>query len=347
MTGSTRRMHTGSDRRFGFTLIELLVVIAIIALLVSILLPALAKSRKFAKIVLCNNQQRQMSIAQLTYSTDFKDALSAFSWLYGKWGPEAAQAGIPFNPTANDLEAASAQAVAWMRLFSAPRNTAIPVPGGWVPHIRYSHIPLYHYLAKRLPEPGLVCPEDYRQIGYINNPSVPAAIGGVHQVYASSYNFTPAFYTPDKETPDGGRFRQGSSHRIFDFFPGSGPTANQLYKVGRRRSFEVKNPSQKVWIFDEYDRHTQKVDTYFTHYRAQPTVIMADGSTRTIRSHEANLGGYTTSAGFQTANAAISYAPNEFPLVPWPDTSNMVQDGRFRWTLGGLKGRDVGGARGF
>jgi len=347
MTGSTRRMHTGSDRRFGFTLIELLVVIAIIALLVSILLPALAKSRKFAKIVLCNNQQRQMSIAQLTYSTDFKDALSAFSWLYGKWGPEAAQAGIPFNPTANDLEAASAQAVAWMRLFSAPRNTAIPVPGGWVPHIRYSHIPLYHYLAKRLPEPGLVCPEDYRQIGYINNPSVPAAIGGVHQVYASSYNFTPAFYTPDKETPDGGRFRQGSSHRIFDFFPGSGPTANQLYKVGRRRSFEVKNPSQKVWIFDEYDRHTQKVDTYFTHYRAQPTVIMADGSTRTIRSHEANLGGYTTSAGFQTANAAISYAPNEFPLVPWPDTSPMQQDGRFRWTLGGLKGRDVGGARGF
>ena len=52
----------------AFTLIELLVVVTIMALLVSILLPALNKAKESARTILCLSKQRQLSIAAINYS---------------------------------------------------------------------------------------------------------------------------------------------------------------------------------------------------------------------------------------------------------------------------------------
>lgn len=61
--------------RKAFTLIELLVVISIIAILISMLLPALGSAKKAAITAKCLSDKRQIALALGNYAADNKDAL--------------------------------------------------------------------------------------------------------------------------------------------------------------------------------------------------------------------------------------------------------------------------------
>jgi len=60
---------------FSFTLIELLVVIAIIAILFTLLLPALITAKKYAHSTVCKNTLRQIMIAENFYAGDNNDII--------------------------------------------------------------------------------------------------------------------------------------------------------------------------------------------------------------------------------------------------------------------------------
>jgi len=58
------------NKQNGFTLVELLVVVAIVALLVSILLPALAKAKDQVRTTVCATKQKNLMIAWTLYAED-------------------------------------------------------------------------------------------------------------------------------------------------------------------------------------------------------------------------------------------------------------------------------------
>jgi prepilin-type N-terminal cleavage/methylation domain-containing protein/prepilin-type processing-associated H-X9-DG protein len=74
-------------RARGFTLIELLVVIAVIALLMSILMPALSRARKQARMIICKSNLRQYATAARLYADDNELGFPhSFTWLYNRGG---------------------------------------------------------------------------------------------------------------------------------------------------------------------------------------------------------------------------------------------------------------------
>ncbi len=114
-----------SARSLGFTLIELLVVIAIIAILAALLLPALAKAKASAVQTKCLSNLKQLNLAMVLYSGDYKDKTPPSGAVTGQdiwwWYKELVK------PYAGIIKASSSNDV----VFQCPKDR------GWAPVANY------------------------------------------------------------------------------------------------------------------------------------------------------------------------------------------------------------------
>ncbi len=93
-----RRSDTPPARHPAFTLIELLVVIAIIAILASMLLPALARAKVKAQGIKCVSNQKQIYLGYHLYADDHRDLYP----LHSDWATVGGQVRTNRRPIVHD-----------------------------------------------------------------------------------------------------------------------------------------------------------------------------------------------------------------------------------------------------
>jgi prepilin-type N-terminal cleavage/methylation domain-containing protein len=324
----------------AFTLIELLVVIAIIALLISVLLPALGEARKTARLAIDLGNLKQFGFANGTYSADFQDRIYAFTWNDQNDVIQFRQSkeGGPLTG-GTPIAASAAQATDIIR-YRANRPD-FNQPGGWIPNVLYTHLVVNDYLAQKLPEKMVVSPMDRHRLNWQEDPEElfdsnywfpfqePASVSNIRWPYSSSYQVVPASY--DGGTSPSQRIGQGT-HRTYQV-PGNA-------KIGGLRITAVDSPASKVFMHDNVDRYS-KTELYFAFPDAKVTTLMYDLSASQRVTDDANVGWDPRAP--ETLDQPLEYSfVGGSQWEPQARAGSTVK-GYYRWTRGGLRGVDFGG----
>lgn len=343
------RVRPLHNHTWGFTLIELLVVIAIIALLISILLPAMGKARRAGRTAVCQANLQQFGRAHYAYAADFKSSIAAFGGIRGQLRY------ADFYPTLFD-SLPQAQQILKSHGRKEPSNfDSVYGRDMRILPEEHSHLILVDYMGEKLPLPSSVCPEDTAKLDWQHRSDVKSFEQSPYAprldrnelnyewlAYSSSYQLMPAAWLSDYKTINTyfmncGPFYQGTYHNVYTCLKGE--------PIGGRRISEVAFPAQKVAIADSQQRHFEK-DMYFAYAAARQPLLFWDGSVITKRTRDGNRGWDRIEPTSKNGTDFL-YAPDPGYESSLPTRRDVIVENLlfayYKWTRGGLKGLDFGG----
>ncbi len=356
-------------RRTGFTLIELLVVIAIIALLISILLPALGSARKRARALISQNNLRQHGIASASYAAENNDRAFTFSWKPGEvpQTPNSALAqacaGLnPFNAAAHSEAAVFQQLDIVSRRFADSRLPPVPstAPGNHTPYILYNHLVINDHIGEQLPSEMVISPGDKARNYWQKNldeylddpknsvyrpPSPATSFTDLWRwAFSSSYQIATAHFSPDVGNVNGTTKWPRTVSRYQNQNQYIMPSRPNV--LGRRKLGDVAFPSNKVLMFDSYDRTSFQQDQYYAFETSQVPVLFYDGRADSVKTKDVNFGSWPNNPIYGANRPdEVSAQYDYIPLAWWdpPGAAAGKVPTYYEHTRWGLQGIDVSG----
>jgi hypothetical protein len=334
-------MLASARRCGGFSISETFALCAGLLIAVSLLVASAAKTRSASGLNRDLGNLRLMGEWTASYTADFEDRV---------WGYTSRQSQWPaLKPTGNPITDAARQAIDIIRRRTGRED--FPLLGTWAPHISYSHLVLADYADVSLPDRRFVATGDVHRMNWTDDPvnkhdqgfwqpfqnpsSGPVGLLYYRWPYSSSYTIPPAWF-------DKGQSSLGSVQRM-------GQVAHNSYYIpagvqfGAPRITDVAFPSQKVLMQDYGDWYTAQTARYYGVPDATISVLMSDGAAGARRTRDANEG-WRPNFISGPDPVRFPYSPREWePPTSTGEPEEMIEAGYYRWTRGGILGRDFGG----
>lgn len=335
----------------GFILRDALAAACVLGGIAALTIPALSQVRMDSMRQGCIANYKFISALSASYTNDHAGKMWALDWKAGM--PNPLSPGMYF---ASDSQAQAYQAVLIYRRLAGLTANQAPVPDGWLPQILSAHAALLDYVNLPIPASFLVCPADATRQGYLEGDYSPLPHNGGDNtattwrwIFSSSYKWDVYQWSPSRTyraTNPNGQMQwapmvyQTPSNNDFWSIDGDVSIRNTF---GPQLASDVRYPSQKVFLSDDYARHNGQT-RYYADQSAVQDLLFHDGSVRYYRSDATNPGWdprTRTNRGNMTGRFAFTKQADVFGSLYNDAKSANYTAGWYRWTRGGLQGWDV------